>query len=321
MARYFFALDIGGTKTSAAIFDENGSILEDYVHTVASKTFEGAEEVYRNTKNTVIELLDKFSLSIGDIEAIGVGSPGPLTRETGVIINAPLMGWKNFPLVNKLKKDFLVPVLLDNDANLGALAEQRCGVAQGKRNVIYMTVSTGCGGGMVIDGKIYHGKRDMALEIGHMSLDINGENCPCGGKGCFELYASGTAINMRMRDRLKDKSNESILLKNVKEVDSLTGKELFIAAQNGDVFAIKQYEEEGVYLGVGIANLFNLFDPDILVLGGGVTKAKDFFHEKMMETINSRAIQFVSEERIRYSKLNDRVVLYGAYYLMSQWGN
>ena len=170
------------------------------VYTAPSQTFKGEEAVYQNTKNVLKTVLDHFSLSTKDVRGIGVGSPGPLDSKRGVIIHAPLMGWKNFPIVERLKNDFYTDVLLDNDGNLGAFAEQRCGVAKGLQNVAYMTVSTGCGGGLVIGGKIYRGKHDGAGEVGHVSIDKNGLPCPCGSRGCFELYASGTAMNRIMKE-------------------------------------------------------------------------------------------------------------------------
>ena len=171
MSKYYLIMDIGGTKTTGALFTENGEIVDDYAYTAKSQTFKGEEAVYQNTKAVLYHVIEHFQVSMEDVLGIGVGSPGPLDTKRGIIVHAPLMGWKNFPIVQRLKEDFQKPVVLDNDGNLGALAEQRCGLAMGYDNVMYMTVSTGCGGGMVINGQIYHGKNDGAGEVGHMSIN------------------------------------------------------------------------------------------------------------------------------------------------------
>ena len=142
MSKYYLSLDIGGTKTSASVFDENGNIVNNYVLKRKSETFKGEEAVYQNTKNVLEEILSELKIKKEDVIAMGVGSPGPLDTKKGIIIHAPLMGWENFPIVERLKKDFELPVYLDNDANLGALAEVRCGEGKGCKNLIYMKSHT-----------------------------------------------------------------------------------------------------------------------------------------------------------------------------------
>ena len=315
MSKYYLSLDIGGTKTSASVFDENGNIVNNYVLKRKSETFKGEEAVYQNTKNVLEEILSELKIKKEDVIAMGVGSPGPLDTKKGIIIHAPLMGWENFPIVERLKEDFELPVYLDNDANLGALAEVRCGEGKGCKNLIYMTVSTGCGGGIIINNDIYRGSHDGAGEVGHMSVLPDGIDCPCGSKGCFELYASGTAINERMKaDMLAGKKSLSFELAG-HDPEKIDGSLLLKAASQNDEYALEAYRLEGYYLGLGIANLFNILDPEAIVLGGGVTKAKDYFHESCIKTLKKRCVHKVNDDMLRYSKLNDLVVLYGAYYL------
>lgn len=316
MSRYYLALDIGGTKTSGVLFRDDGALVDDYVYTVESQTFKGEEAVYQNSKGVLDHLIDHFALKKENIGGIGVGSPGPLDAEKGIIIHAPLMGWRNFPIVERLAEDFHIPVCLDNDGNLGALAEQRCGVAKGFLNVLYMTVSTGCGGGFVLNGQIYHGHACGAGEIGHMTIDPEGLPCPCGSKGCFELYASGTAMNRMMREDMAKGVKSRVFDLVGGEGEKINGKVLDQAAAEGDEYALRLFRREGHFLGLGIANLFNLLDPDVMVLGGGVTKSSAFFHEDLMNTLKKYCIQHISEDSIRYSVMNDRVVLYGAFYLI-----
>lgn len=315
MSKYYLSLDIGGTKTSASVFDENGDIVNNYVLKRKSETFKGEEAVYQNTKNVLEEILSELKIKKEDVIAMGVGSPGPLDTKKGIIIHAPLMGWENFPIVERLKEDFELPVYLDNDANLGALAEVRCGEGKGCKNLIYMTVSTGCGGGIIINNDIYRGSHDGAGEVGHMSVLPDGIDCPCGSKGCFELYASGTAINERMKaDILAGKKSLAFELAG-HDPEKIDGSLLLKAASQNDEYALEAYRLEGYYLGLGIANLFNILDPEAIVLGGGVTKAKDYFHESCIKTLKKRCVHKVNDDMLRYSKLNDLVVLYGAYYL------
>jgi len=317
--KYYLTMDVGGTKTTGALFTETGAIVDDYTYIAKSQTFKGEEAVYQNTKAVLLHVLEHFSVTSDQIMGIGVGSPGPLDTQKGVILHAPLMGWKNFPIVERLKADFGKPVLLDNDGNLGALAEQRGGLAKGFDNVMYMTVSTGCGCGIIINGQIYHGKNDGAGEVGHMTLNPGGKPCPCGSAGCFELYASGTAINSKVKADMRHNRDSLVYELAGHQEKNINGSIIFAAAEQGDPYAVRVYNEEGYYLGVGIANLFNLFNPDVLILGGGVTKAKKYFHEEMMKTLKRRCIQEVSEEQIRYSVMNDRVVLYGAYHLIRDY--
>ena len=315
MSKYYLIMDIGGTKTTGALFTEDGKIVDDYTYVSKSPTFEGKEAVYQNTRGVLDHIVERFQVDLKDVLGIGVGCPGPLDSRKGIIIHAPLMRWKNFPLVERLSHDFQLPVALDNDGNLGALAEQRCGVAKGLDNVMYMTVSTGCGG-VVINGEIYHGKHDGAGEVGHMSIDPEGLDCPCGGKGCFELYASGTAMNRRMREDMAAGKKSMVFELAQHDPKKIEGRLLTEAAEKGDTYALAFFKQQAYYLGVGISNLFNLYDPEVLVLGGGVTKAKAFYHDEMMRVIRSRCLQPVEDDSIRYSVMNDRVVLYGAYHLI-----
>ncbi|MDR2184510.1 MAG: ROK family protein [Treponema sp.] len=316
---YYLALDIGGTKTSAALFTSSGEIAGDLVLTVKSETFRGEEAVYQNIRSLLEDLIRRQGIAPGEILGIGVGSPGPLDTKRGLVIHAPLMKWRNFPVQDRLSADFHLPVRLDNDGNLGALAEQRCGVARGLRNIIYMTVSTGCGGGILINGEIYRGANDGAGEVGHMSIESGGLECPCGSRGCFELYASGMALLNAMKAGLAAGKKSRAFDLAGGDGEKLSGHHLDLAAAEGDEYALALYRKEGYYLGVGLANLFNLFDPELIVLGGGITKGRRFFHQIMMETLKERSEPPVHDGSVRYSEMNDRVVLYGAFFLIREY--
>ncbi len=319
MGKYYLVLDIGGTKTTGALFSEDGKPVDDYFYVAKSRTYQGEEAVYQNSKGVLDHIIAHFGLDMQEVLGIGVGGPGPLNVEKGIIIYAPMMGWYDFPVVDRLKHDFGKPVIMDNDGNLGALAEQRCGLGKGLSNVLYMTVSTGCGGGAVINKEIYHGKNDGAAEFGHISIEPEGRPCPCGGKGCLEMYASGTAMKRKMVEDLKAGVKSAAFEAVGYDPDRIEGRYLTAAAEEGDVYALEFYRKEGYYLGCGLSVLFNVLDPELFVLGGGVIKARRFFHEEMMKQLRKRTNIEIPEDRVQYSRMNDNVVLYGAYYLIREY--
>lgn len=310
--KYFLTLDLGGTKTSAALFTQEGVMVENYVYTVASKTFHGESAVYENSKKALEHILDQFKVDMSEVLGMGVGCPGPLDADRGIILNAPLMGWKNFPLKDRLTQDFQLPVRVDNDCNLGALAEQRQGCAMGLKNVIYVTVSTGVGAGILIDGQIYHGKTGGAGEFGHLSIEENGKLCPCGNRGCLELYCSGTAIKDILVQESRKGTKGLVFDLAAGNQGKLDAKLLAEAAEQGDAFSLALFERIGERLGYGLSNLFNLFDPDMVVIGGGVSKSHQFFEEALLRALKSRVIGYVQDGQIAYSSMCDKVVLYGA---------
>ena len=319
MEKYYLIIDIGMTKSTCVLFTEDGEPKGDYFLVVPSKTKDGAEAVYANTCQAMRSVMEHFGVTDEQILGIGVGAPGPLDVKSGVIINSPMMNVARFPLGDRLKKDFGVPVVLDNDGNLGALSEQRLGEGKGFDNVLYMTVSTGCGGGAVLNGKIYRGSHDSAAEFGHISIDPEGVLCPCGNRGCLELYASGTGMKRLMREDMAAGKKSAAFEAIGYDPEKVEGKYLTEAAAAGDPYAIEFYKREGRFLGRALATFFNCFDPDVFVLGGGVTKAKEFFHDEMMRELNERAIREVSPEQVRYSVMNDRVVAYGAWLLIRDY--
>lgn len=315
--KYFLIIDIGGTKTTSVIFNSNGEPITEF-KVKSSRTYEGEDAVFQNTIELAYEVLESAGMTKADISGVGVAAPGPLDYKTGLIIDVPMMGWKNFPLGDRLREEFGVPVYVENDGNLGALAEANVGVAKGEEVVLYQTVSTGCGGGIAIGGKIFHGHSGFAGEFGHVSINFAGPKCGCGGSGCFELYASGSAVNQRLKrdiqSGIKSLAFESIGY----DINKVNGKILGDAAEKGDAYALNILHQEGYYVGVGLANLFNLFDPDVVVLAGGMVKCSKYFWDSMMNEIRRHACFPVEEDRIRISELNDKVVAYGAYVMIKQ---
>ncbi len=308
-------LDIGGTKTTSVVFDAQGHPLTDFVKR-KSRTYEGENAVFDNTVEGAYEVLKSAGLTKSDISAIGVAAPGPLDYRTGLIINVPMMGWENFPLGERLREEFGVPVYVENDGNLGALAEANVGAARGENVVLYQTISTGCGGGIAVGGKIFHGRHGFAGEFGHVSINFEGPSCGCGGSGCFELYASGTALTRRLRRDMRKGIRSAAFDAVGGDPEKINGGVLAEAAAKGDSYALAALQMEGRYIGMGLANLINIFDPDAVVLAGGVVKAGTYFWETMMNEVRTRACFAVDDNVIRISELNDKVVAYGAYVMV-----
>lgn len=313
----YLVLDIGGTKTTAVIFGDNDTPLTPFIKN-RSRTYEGEDAVFHNTVSCGYEALKAAGLCASDISGIGVAAPGPLDYLTGKIIDVPMMGWKNFPLGDLLNEEFGVPVMIENDGNLGALAEANVGEAVGEKIVLYQTISTGCGGGIAVNGEIFHGKHGFAGEFGHVSINFDGIPCGCGNNGCFETYASGTALKARMKRDMQKKVNSAVFKAAGYDPDNLNGGILAESAADGDSYALRMFEEEGTLIGTGLANLLNIFDPDAIVLAGGVMKAHEYFWNSMMETVHRKTCFPVDDGTIRLSKLNDDAVAWGAYVMIKR---
>jgi glucokinase len=206
------------------------------------------------------------------VRGIGICSPGPLDPRTGVIINPPnLPCWRNFPLADRVRSTYSVPVKVDNDANAAALAEVLWGAARGRKNVFYATVGTGIGSGIILDGKILHGRTGAAGEAGHMGIDIHGPKCPCGKNGCIEVLASGPAIGRRARQKLAANQQSKMLELVGGDLQAVTGEVVSRAAQLGDATAKEVINETLDLLAYWLGNVIDFQEPEIIVMGGGVS--------------------------------------------------
>jgi glucokinase len=222
---------------------------------------------------------------------VGIGAPGPLDRKNGVVIVAPNLGWRDFPLRDAVSDRVRIPATLDNDANCATLGEWWRGAAQGTRHVVGLTIGTGIGGGIVLDGQLYHGASDVAGEVGHTTIDSTGRYCRCGNYGCLEAYASGPAIALRAREAL-ERDEASVLHRMVNEnLSLLTAATVYDAANNGDALALEVVRDTAKFLGTGVANLLNLLNPDVVVITGGVTRAGDRLFEPLRAEVKRRAFR------------------------------
>ena len=247
---YVIGIDLGGTKIYTAVVDLEGNIISE--KTVATNVVEGEEAVLGRIMGTVDTVLK--DVNIEDVKAIGIGSPGPLDVKNGIIINsANFPSFKNFNIVKPIKEKYNLPTFLDNDANVATLGEFMFGAGKGTENMVFVTASTGIGGGAVLNGRLYRGNTANALEIGHMTVMVNGPRCGCGNAGCAEALGSGTAIMKRAREAVNSNANTS--LKNYSEV---TSKEVFEEAAKGDRISKEIINISLSYLGIAVANIVNI---------------------------------------------------------------
>lgn len=287
---YYIGIDVGGTKVLTALADKKGLILKKVEKpTEADK---GEETIISNIKKSIDCVINNSPIKKEEVKRIGIGSPGPLDLEKGIIIENSNLSWTNVPIVKILEDMTGIPVILENDANAAALGEKHFGAGREADNIVYLTISTGIGGGIIIDKKIFHGGKGNAGEVGHMTLipDSNYQ-CGCGNYGCFEAVASGTAIARRGREVLQKDEDSLIKEYSDNDPDQINAPLIAAAARAGDEQAIEIFNLTGRLLGIGISNVVNLFDPEIVVLGGGVMHAKDLFIEELRATLQERALK------------------------------
>jgi glucokinase len=291
--RYIVGVDLGGTNIVAGAMTEDGSEIHG-VRSIPTNSTVGDEGVAGRMVSLVEEVIAETERATGatrtDFIGVGVGAPGPLDREHGIVIIAPNLGWKDFPLRQRMQDRLSLPTSLDNDANCATFGEWWQGAARGARNVVGLTIGTGIGGGLILNGALYHGSSHMAGEVGHTTIDMNGRYCKCGNYGCLEAYASGPAIATRAREVLVREGMKSAIRDMVSgRLEDITAQTVYEAAKGGDQLASEIVRDTGRYLGAGIANLLNIFNPDRVVIAGGVTAAGDALFVPLKAEVRRRA--------------------------------
>ncbi len=310
--RSVIGIDLGGTKISTALVSDAGEIIaHDYRETLAK---EGLEAVIGRMLEGARQVMAQAGVEPSQVAAVGVGAPGPLDIEAGVAVAPPnLPGWDRVPLKQLIEDRLGITTFLENDANAAALGEHRFGAGQGVEHMIYVTVSTGIGGGLILDGRLYHGADGMAGEIGHMTLVPYGPLCGCGNRGCLESLASGTAIARQARERVA--RGVPTLMTGLAEGDPerITAKLVAEAASRGDVEAREILAEAMGYLGIGMANLVNLFNPQLIVIGGGLTNIGEALFGPVRRAIDRHAFRAQAETaRVVQAALGGNVGVLGA---------
>jgi glucokinase len=279
-------VDVGGTKVAAGLVNAEGEIASQIrVPMVSNDTAEAG-------LNAVLLAIDQI-VPGGDaaISGIGICAPGPLDPGTGIVLNPPNVPcWRDFPLAAAVRDVHRVPVKVDNDANAAALAETRWGAGRGYKNVFYATIGTGIGTGIILDGKIYHGRTGSAGEGGHVSIDYRGPICRCGKPGCIEIVASGTAIARRAREAIGSGRGSSMIELVGGNVPAITGEIVGKASDNGDPLAREILSETIEMLALWLSNMVDLFDPEIIVIGGGATAMLRRFFDQLRDRVPELAV-------------------------------
>jgi len=292
--QFIVGIDLGGTNIAGGAMPTDGT-REIAMRMTATRAEEGADAVIERigqmVEDVIAETIAETGAERSDFLGVGIGAPGPLDRVSGIVIVTPNLGWSDFPLRDRISERVNLPASLDNDANCATLGEWWCGAAKGGRNVVGLTIGTGIGGGLIIDGKLYHGSSDAAGEIGHTTIDANGRRCKCGNYGCLEAYASGPAIAERARELLKVDGDSTLHQLVDGELSRITAQTVFEASKRDDPVALEVVRDTAHFLGVGISNLINVFNPDICVVAGGVTQAGDILFDPLRTEVRRRAFK------------------------------
>jgi len=314
---YRIGVDLGGTNIAAGIVDESGRILaKDSIPTRAERPAEeiGADIAYLSRK-----LCEDFGCSLDDIESVGIASPGIADNENGMVVYANNLPFRNFPIA-KIVGDGLggKKVFVENDANAAAWGEAVCGAAGGTKNSVMITLGTGVGGGIIIDNKIYGGFNHAGAELGHIVIEYNGRPCSCGRKGCWEAYSSATALIKMTKEKLdecKEKGIPTLMEELVAKKGKVSGITAFNAYRMGDAPAKEVVDKYISYLACGLANIVNIFQPEIISLGGGISNEGDSLIEALLPLI--RAEQYggggaIELTKIKIAKLGNDAGIIGA---------
>lgn len=312
--RYVVGMDIGGTNLVVGCVAEDGSSLSA-LRSEPTRPEEGADAVIHRLVRLAQSSMEQTAAEQpGSVfTGVGIGAPGPLNTRTGVVLLTPNLGWVNMPLRDRLQQSLNLPASLDNDANCAALGECWLGAARDARVAIGVTVGTGIGGGIVIDGRLYHGASDCAGEIGHTTIDPSGRRCKCGNYGCLEAYASGPAIAQRAMEGIEAGYETGLPAYVDGDLGRLTAQTVYAAAHDNDPLALEVVNDTAKFLGAGLANLINVLNPDVLVVCGGVTQAGDKLFKPLQREITRRAFKPAVEVcRVVPGSLGDSAGVYGA---------
>jgi glucokinase len=312
--RFVLGIDIGGTNLVVGSVAEDGSRI---VATASEPTH--AEAGAKDVLERLVGLADRAigvtrrEVPGAEILGVGVGAPGPLDTKRGIVLLTPNLGWVNLPLRQIIHDRLGLPAALDNDANCAVLGEWWVGAARGARQAIGITIGTGIGGGLILDGKLYHGASDVAGEIGHATIDTEGRRCKCGNYGCLEAYASGPNIALRAVEEIQAGAVSRLPTLVGGDLSKVTAQTVYQAAQDGDDLALEVVNDTARFLGVGIANLLNVFNPEVVVVCGGVTAAGDHLFVPLRREVARRAFKpAVAACRIVAGELAGTAGVYGA---------
>ena len=270
---YYIGIDLGGTNIAVGLVNEEGRIIaKTETPTLASRPY---QELVKDMAACARKVMEEANIPEDELHSIGVGIPGVADKD-GMVIFCTNLGWRNVPLRAELQQYINKPVFMDNDATVAGWAEYQAGVSRNTRSSVFMTLGTGLGGGIVMDGKIWAGAHGAGSELGHLVIEVDGVPCTCGKRGCAERYCSATAIIRMAREACADAPNCLIMRKVEGDMDKINAKVVFDAAKEGDSVALQVFNRFVKYLTIAINNVISFIDPDMIILGGGVSRAGDF---------------------------------------------
>lgn len=311
---FVLGIDIGGTNLVVGAVAADGSRVVG-TETRPTNPGRGTDAVIDEIIAMGTDALAALRTEIPDarVAGVGIGAPGPLDTRKGIVLLTPNLGWVDVPLRDRIAAGLGLPAALDNDANCAVLGEAWVGAARGATYVIGITIGTGIGGGIVLNGQLHHGAADCAGEIGHITIDLDGRLCGCGNYGCLEAYASGPAIARRAVERLSEGDDGALMSLVGGDLAQVTAQTVYEAAHAGDPVALDVVRETAHYLGAGIANLLNIFNPDRVVIVGGVTRAGDSLFDPLRREVSRRAFKpAVRSCQIIPGELDGLAGVYGA---------
>lgn len=318
MAKYIVGIDLGGMGAKGALFSDKGELLVfDKLKTNKADGFEGTMQVLKNLTNLLVE---KAGVSMDDVVAIGCGAPGVVDSRQGVVLRWSNFDWNNVPFAKRLEELTGKTVRVANDANVAALGEAKFGATAKYQSSILLTIGTGIGGGIVFDGKLIEGYKSAGAELGHITIRENGLPCGCGRKGCYEKYASTTALISQTRHAMVERL-DSVMWQVVDgKIENVDGRTAFIAARQGDETAKKVIEQFVGYLSEGIADFVNILRPEAIVLGGGIANEGEALFAPLREAVDKRSYiaMDIVPLKIVGAQLGNKAGVYGAYCLATE---
>ncbi|MCB2354154.1 ROK family protein [Clostridium estertheticum] len=307
----YIGIDLGGTNIAIGIVDENGKIIHE--ESCETRSEREAQELIDDMIALVLKVLDEYHMQLNEITAIGVGIPG-LADKDGNVIFCVNLGWRNVPLRKMLEDALHTPVYIDNDATVAALAEYESGSMQNCKSGLMLTLGTGIGGGIILNGEIYSGFNGVGSELGHTVIGENFYNCNCGRNGCLETFSSSTAIIKYTKKLIMEMNEPTTIMENVEgNIDNLNAKIIFDCAKKGDKIAALAVDRLIKYLGIGIINIVNFIDPEIIVLGGGIAGAGQYLLDLITkEVVANKYYKDLHIAKIVLAQLGNKAGVIGA---------
>ena len=309
---YYIGVDLGGTNIAAGIVDEKGNLLRKA--SIPTGAEREADEVIKDMAGLCRKLIDEQGITVDDVEYAGVATPGTADHDNGIVVYANNLRFLNYPLADKLKEFLGVKkVLIENDANAAAKGEAACGAAKGYANSVMITLGTGLGGGIIIDNKIYSGFNYAGAELGHMVIEVDGLPCSCGRKGCWEAYSSATGLINMTKVKLAE-TKDTVMHEMVAHDGKVSGRTAFDAMRKGDKAAKEVVDKYIYYLAMGIVNIINIFQPEVLVIGGGICNEKHYLTDPLMDIVDKEQYSrnSIKKTEIRIATLGNDAGIIGA---------